>query len=128
MGRCRVVLSIVWWSYPSPQPLLDSSFRWNDEISGGGLSRIGVRRMVSLQWRMPAGAGTPRYEKPELWLGTASWRGGFCHAPTRPQRGTSPSPREVFDRTTLAVGGQLPSCRLTCFRAGFVRGFPPARE
>ena len=46
MGPCRVVLSIVWWSYPSP-PLLDSSFRWNDEISGGSLSRIVVRDMLS---------------------------------------------------------------------------------
>ena len=36
MGRRRVVLSIVWWSHPSP-PLLDSSFRWNDEMSGGSL-------------------------------------------------------------------------------------------
>ena len=35
-------------------------------------------------------AGTPRYEKLELWLGTASWRGRFCHSPTLPQRGTSP--------------------------------------
>ena len=39
---------------------------------------------------MPAGAGTPRYEKPELWHGTANWHGGFCHATPRPQRGTSP--------------------------------------
>ena len=51
---------------------------------------------------MPAGAGTPRYEKPELWFGTANLRGGFCHAPPRPQRGTSPSPREVFDRATFS--------------------------
>ena len=29
-------------------------------------------------------------------------RRGFCHAPPRPQRGTSPSPREVFDRATFA--------------------------
>ena len=36
----------VWRSYPSP-PLLDSSFRWNDEMSGGSLSRIRVRDMVS---------------------------------------------------------------------------------
>ena len=46
MGRRRVVLSIVWWSHTSP-PLLDSSFRWNDEMSGGSLSRIGVRDMLS---------------------------------------------------------------------------------
>ena len=43
-----------------------------------GLSRIGVRDMLSYQSLMPAGAGTPRYEKPELWFGTANWHGGFC--------------------------------------------------
>ena len=90
---------------PSPTPL-DSGLRRNDEWGAGmtkgcrewrmsgywsGLSRIGVRDMLSSQSPMPAGAGTPRYEKPELWFGTANWRGGFCHAPTRPQRGTSPS-------------------------------------
>ena len=30
---------IDWWTYPSP-PLLDSSLRWNDEMSGGSLSRV----------------------------------------------------------------------------------------
>ena len=59
---------------------------------------------------MPAGAGAPRYEKLELWLGTANWHRGFCHAPPPPQRGTSPSPREVFDRTTF------PSPRPSGFR------------
>ena len=28
--------AIVWWSSCSP-PLLDSSFRWNDEMAGGRL-------------------------------------------------------------------------------------------
>ena len=42
------------------------------------------------------------YEEPELSFGTANWHGGFCHAPPRPQRGTSPSPREVFDRATFS--------------------------
>ena len=38
---------------------------------------------------------------PELWLGTADWHGGFCYAPNPdPCGGTSPSPREVFDRAT----------------------------
>ena len=63
-----------------------------------GLSRIVVRDMLSYQSLISAGAGTPSYEKPELWLGTANWHGGFCHAPPRPQRGTSPSPREVRPR------------------------------
>ena len=49
--------------------------------------------MLSYQSLMPAGAGTPRYEKLELWLGAANWHGGFCHAPHPTQRGTSPSPR-----------------------------------
>ena len=51
-----------------------------------------------------ADAGRDRHAKAgksELWLGTANWHGGFCHAPPPPQRGTSPSPREVFDRTTF---------------------------
>ena len=77
------------------------ALRWNHEISRGSLSRIGVRDMLSCQSLMLAAAGTPMYEKLELWLGTANWRGGFCHAPPRPQRGTSPLPREVFDRTTF---------------------------
>ena len=38
--------AIVWWSCRSP-PLLDSSFRWNDETGGGSLSRIVVRDMLS---------------------------------------------------------------------------------
>ena len=44
--RRRAVFSIVWRSYPSP-PLLDSSLRWNDEISRGSLTRIGVQDMLS---------------------------------------------------------------------------------
>ena len=47
----------------------------------------------------PAGAGTPRYEKARVVV----WHGGFCRATPRPQRGTSPSPREVFDRGTLTT-------------------------
>ncbi len=58
--------------------------------------------MLSQQSLMPAAAGTPGYEKPELWLGIANGHGGFCHVPPRPQRGTSPSPREVFDRATFS--------------------------
>ena len=55
--------------------------------------------MLSYQSLMPAGAGTPRYEMPELWLGTANWHGGFCHAPPRPQRGTSP--RATFSHSAI---------------------------
>ena len=64
-----------------------------------GLSWIGVRDMLSCQSLMPTAAGTPRYEKPELWFGTANWRGGFCQAPPRPQRGTSP--RATFSHSAI---------------------------
>ena len=75
---------------------------------------------------MPTAAGTPRYEMPELWLGTANWRGGFCHAPPRPQRGTSPSPREVFDRATFSHSaiGHWP---LVYNSARFAGGEPASR-
>ncbi len=53
----------------------------------------------SYQSSMPAAAGTPRYEKPELWLGTTNWHGGFCDAPPRPQRGTSP--RATFSHSAI---------------------------
>ena len=49
-----------------------------------------LRDMLSYQSSMPAAAGTPEYEKPELWLGTGNWHRGFCHATPRPLRGTSP--------------------------------------
>ena len=41
-------------------------------------SRIEIRDMLSYQSLMPAGAGTPRYEKRELWFDTVNRRGGFC--------------------------------------------------
>ena len=63
----------------------------------------------SYQSLMPAGAGTPRYERLELWFFAANSHGGFCHAQPRPQRGTSPSPREVFDRTTFPIPTPLDS-------------------
>ena len=44
----------------------------------------------SCQSFMPVAAGTPNCENPEVWLGTANWHVGFCYAPPRPQRGTSP--------------------------------------
>ena len=79
------------WCHPSP---LDSRFRENDEF--------GVRDMLSYQSLMPAGAGTPGFEKPALWLSTANWHGRFCHAPPRPLRGTSP--RATFSHS--AIGHQ----------------------
>ena len=64
----RRVLLIVWRACPSPPPL-DSGLRRNDEVIGGHI-------FVAIA--MPAGAGTPRYEKQELWFGTANRHGGFC--------------------------------------------------
>ena len=55
--------------------------------------RIGVRGRLF--------AGMTNSGGTELWLGRVNQHGGFCHAPPRPQRGTSPSPREVFDRATF---------------------------
>ncbi len=40
------------------------------------------------------------YEEPELSFGTANWHSGFCHAPPRPQRGTSP--RTTFFHSALS--------------------------
>ena len=71
---------------------------------------------------MPAGAGTPRYEKLELWFGRANLRGGFCHAPPRPQRGTSPASH--FDRTTFFFSGHRPWVYNS---AGFAGGEPASR-
>ena len=87
IAGCRVGFSIVWWVYPSPP--LDSGFRRSDESGVYFHSNRSCR----------AAAGTPRYEKPELWLGTADWHGGFCHAPRRPQRGTSP--RATFSHSAI---------------------------
>ena len=74
---------------------------------------------------MPAGAGTPRYEKPELWLGTANWHDGFCQAMPRPQRGTSPratfSHSAIDPRSSICVGCKVYNS------AGFVGGEPASR-
>ena len=85
-------------------------------FAGRRRSRIGVRDMLSYQSPMPAAAGTPRYEKPELCLGTTNWHAGFCDAPPRPQRGTCP--RATFahsarplDNSARFAGGK-PASRL----------------
>ncbi len=62
---------------------------------------------------MPAAAGTPEYEKPELWLGTGNWHRGFCHATPRPLRGTSPRATFFCLRYLLSVRLRSDrSCRL----------------
>ena len=47
--------------------------------------------MFSYQSLMPAGAGTPRCEKRELWLGTANRHGGVCHPHPDPSGGQAPA-------------------------------------
>ena len=82
-----------------------------------GASRIGVRDMLSCQSLMPAGAGTPRYEKPELWRGTANWHGGFCHAVPDPSGGQAPALHFLIPPST--IGLQLIWWRGTSPRATF---------
>ena len=74
--------------------------------------------MLSYQSLMPVGAGTPMYEKPELWLSTANWHGGFRHAPPRPLRGTSP--RATFSHSAFGH-------RLVYNSRGSARGEPASR-
>ena len=59
--------------------------------------------MLSYQSPMPAGAGTPRYEKPELWLGTTNWHGGFCDAPPRPSGGQAPALHFLIPPSTIGL-------------------------
>ena len=54
-------------------PAFAGMTRW-----GGGYDEVGGGNLFSWQSLMPAGAGTPRYEKQELWFGTANRHGGFC--------------------------------------------------
>ena len=67
--------------------------------SGIRPSLIRERDMLPGQSLVPVAAGPPRYEKRELWVGTANWDGGFCHAAPRPQRGTSP--RATFSHSAI---------------------------
>ena len=62
--------------------------------------------MLSYQSLMPAAAGTPRFEKPELWRGTANWHGGFCYTPTPPPVWDKPTRYRIpaVARTTRPVG------------------------
>ena len=48
--------------------------------------RPSVYNSARFAGRVPAHQGV---KKRELWLGIVNWRAGFCHAPPRPQRGTS---------------------------------------
>ena len=77
--------------------------------SGIRPSLIRERDMLPDQSLVPVAAGPPRYEKRELWVGTANWDGGFCHAAPRPQRGTSP--RATFSHSAIGIGLQFGTFR-----------------
>ena len=51
--------------------------------------------MLSYQSPMPVAAGTPRYEKPELWLGTDELARWILLRPTPTPAGDKP-PRYIF--------------------------------
>ena len=107
--------------------------------AGGGLRRIfdAISSVYEAHYQasrhpsswIPASAGTPRYENTELRFLAANQHGGLCHAQTRRQRGTSPSPREVFDRTTFPIPTPLDSGlrRNDEWGAGMTSGEPKRR-
>ena len=77
---------------------------------------------------MPAAAGTPEYEKPELWLGTGNWHRGFCHAPPRPPAGDKPpryiSPSPPMDLLSLYWGTGRASAGMSRLKPGRPAGLP----
>ena len=107
--------------------------------------RIGVRGMLSYQSLVPAGAGTPRCEKTELWFGTVNWHGGFCYAPPPTPAGDKP-PRYIFsfrprrsvynsarfaggEPASRLIGGHIPDRESgTCFRTNRPCRLAPAHQ
>ena len=65
---------------------------------------------------MPACAGTPRYEKRELWFGTANRRGGFCQPHPDPSGGQAPALHFSFRHRPSVYNS-----------AGFAGGEPASR-
>ena len=65
-------------------------FRLRTTMSGKKLAGW----LFSYQSPIPAGAGTPRYEKPELRVQAANSHRGFCHSP--PPAPAGDSPRATF--------------------------------
>ena len=60
--------------------------------------------MLSYESVMPAGAGTPRYEEPELWLGTADWHGGIPATPhPDPSGGQAPALHFLIPPSTIGL-------------------------
>ena len=85
---------------------------------------------------MPAGAGTLRYEKLELWLGTANWHRGFCLAPSAPA-GDKPLASRSFRPHYVplspplwipAFAGVTKSVAGVCFRTNRSSRLPPAHQ
>ena len=108
--KMRRPVGTTWVPFvPSPTTPLDSGFRRNDErgaelASAGGVGRghpQGRLRPFSYQSHMPTGADTPKYEKPKVGPGSENRPEGICPSPPRPQRGTSPSPCGVCERSTF---------------------------
>ena len=53
--------------------------KWGRRVDLGGGIAVGVLLRDVSAW-IPAFAGMTNSEGPELWLSTANWHGGFCHA------------------------------------------------
>ena len=72
--------------------------KWGRRVDVGGGIALGVVSRDVSAWIL-AFARMTNSGGPEVWLDTANWHGGFCHAPPRPQRGTSP--RATFSHSAL---------------------------
>ena len=70
--------------------------------SSAGICRAPPGTIRELSLRTPLeggiGAGTSKHESARV----VAWPSGLLYANPRPQRGTSPSPRVVFDRATFS--------------------------
>ena len=95
-------IHLVWIpvAYLGTERAIAGRTKWGRRVDVGGGIVVGILSRDVSAW-IPAFAGMTSSGGPELWLVTANWHRGFRHAPPPPQRGTSPSPREVFDRTTF---------------------------
>ena len=60
--------------------------------------------MLSYQSLMPAGAGTPRYEKPELWRWSSELARRILRRPTPTPAGDKPRIGLHFHASAIAIG------------------------
>ena len=79
--------------------------KWGRRVDVGGGIALGVVSRDVSAWIL-AFARMTNSGGPEVWLDTANWHGGFCHAPPRPLRGTSP--RATFSHSAI---GHRPTIR-----------------